>query len=291
MMLLMPDDRRRRLGYTPPSGEPSLTERETIAVAAREAMIAFRAIAPSAVALPAFVDWRHHNGNNYVNSVKDQKACGSCVAFGTAAALESRARIIEGIPVNATDGSRLPDLSEGHLFYCGNTLSDPCGMGWWPAAALDFATRTGVVPLTCYPYTAGNQACQPAPCANWQQLVTRVGTWNMLSGITSMKQWLNDNGPLIACFSVYADFYSYTGGVYAHASGQLEGGHCVCCVGFDDTKSAWLCKNSWGVGWGEGGYFWIKYGECGIDASMWGVDSIAEIHSQAVPAHRHAAGH
>ena len=43
--------------------------------------------------------------------------------------------------------------------------------------------------------------------------------------------------------------------------------HCVTIVGWDDSKQAWLVKNSWGTGWGstcgfgtERGYIWIKYG-------------------------------
>jgi cathepsin L len=35
--------------------------------------------------------------------------------------------------------------------------------------------------------------------------------------------------------------------------------HGVTLVGWDDTKGAWLIKNSWGSGWGESGYMWISY--------------------------------
>lgn len=37
------------------------------------------------------------------------------------------------------------------------------------------------------------------------------------------------------------------------------GGHLMLLVGWDDSKSAWLVKNSWGTGWGNDGYGWIKY--------------------------------
>ena len=32
-------------------------------------------------------------------------------------------------------------------------------------------------------------------------------------------------------------------------------------VGWDDSKGALKCKNSWGTGWGEEGLFWISYNE------------------------------
>jgi len=217
-----------------------------------------------------------------VTSVKDQGNCGSCVAFGTTATMESRARIIQQIPVNANSGGILPDLSPAHLFYCGNTApTDPCKAGWQPGAALTFATNPGVVPLSCYAYTSGNQTC--SPCTNWQQLVTTINGSHEVTSIPEMKAWLASRGPLITCLSVYEDFYAYTSGVYAPTSNVSEGGHCVSCVGYDDTKGAWVCKNSWGTRWGEGGFFWIKYGECGIDATMWAIDTFSAIYTQKGP--------
>jgi hypothetical protein len=30
-------------------------------------------------------------------------------------------------------------------------------------------------------------------------------------------------------------------------------------IGWDDTKQAWLMRNSWSTTWGDSGYAWIKY--------------------------------
>ena len=81
-----------------------------------------------------------------------------------------------------------------------------------------------------------------------------------------------DSWPLITCFTVYADFYSYHSGIYHHVSGALEGGHCVCCIGYDDAKRYWICKNSWNTTWGDHGFFNIAYGQVGIDAAMWALE-------------------
>lgn len=40
--------------------------------------------------------------------------------------------------------------------------------------------------------------------------------------------------------------------------------HIVVLVGWDNSKGAWLLKNSWGTGWGDNGYIWIKYGSCKV---------------------------
>lgn len=37
------------------------------------------------------------------------------------------------------------------------------------------------------------------------------------------------------------------------------GGHLMLLIGWDDARNAWLVKNSWGTGWGNEGYCWIKY--------------------------------
>jgi C1A family cysteine protease len=280
---LEPEERRLRLGYSPGTDEPSLKEREERATT--RAMMGM--VIADAPLLPAEVDWRSVNGHSYVTSIRDQGPCGSCVAFGTAATLESRIRIIQGAPVNSANGSPLPDLSEAHLFYCGNTAPDPCRAGWAVSSALAFATLPGIVPAACFTYTAGNQRC--SLCDNWQSMTTKIDSWQAITSVTAMKQWLSTKGPLITCFNEYADFYAYTAGVYTHTTGGWEDGHCVSCVGYDDAKEAWLCKNSWGTGWGELGFFWIGYGECGIDAMMWGIESFATIYMPAT--RRRAVAH
>ena len=44
-----------------------------------------------------------------------------------------------------------------------------------------------------------------------------------------------------------------------------QGSHCVSPIGFDDAAGCWIAKNSWGTGWGDGGYFRIAYGQCRIE--------------------------
>lgn len=54
-------------------------------------------------------------------------------------------------------------------------------------------------------------------------------------------------------------------------NGMVMGNHYVTLVGWDDNYSkdnfntkpagngAWICKNSWGTNWGDGGYFYVSY--------------------------------
>jgi len=87
-------------------------------------------------------------------------------------------------------------------------------------------------------------------------------------------------------YPVYADFQSFRGGGVYKWNGtspkvETDGkglGHAVCVIGFDDSRQAWLIKNSWGTNWGSGGFAYFAYGESGIDAQMWGVNGLSTIY-------------
>ncbi len=257
----LPDiDMLRRLGAEPPPGEAQLDEREGGAAQR------FASVQPErAAGAPAAVDWRSQGGADYLGMVHDQGNCGSCVAFGSIAAIEGTARVTAKAP-----GMRI-DLAEAHLFYChGAAEGRNCGNGWWPNKALDAAKSKGIVDEACFPYTAGDQACRT--CADAASRTTRIKGWTSLSSIAQMQAWIADKGPVVACFTVYEDFRYYKSGIYHHLSGAQLGGHCVCIVGYSNADRAWIARNSWGAAWGEAGYFRIGYGEVGIDYEMWGVE-------------------
>jgi C1A family cysteine protease len=257
-----------RLGYIPGPGEPSLEQRVELA----RAIYAVLGEAITAVGAPAAYDLRNVGGRNFITPVKDQGGCGSCVAFGSIAAVEGTLRVLRNDP------NLQIDLSEAHLFYClaraqGRMCSGPNG-GWWVAPAMDCIRNPGVADDACYPYTAGDQNCTNL-CADWQSRVFQLTGWHVINSVADMKTWISTKGPLTACFTVYNDFYSYRSGIYRHVTGNVVGGHCVCVVGYSDSDRAWICKNSWGQGWGEAGFFRIAYGDCGIDATMWAAEGVA----------------
>lgn len=202
---------------------------------------------------PAALDWRDRYGHDWTTAIRNQGQCGSCSAFATAAALESRLKI-------AHDNSGWwPDLSEAHIFFCD---SGDCSIGMDPIFALIDAQSRGVVDEACYPYQPCNQSC--SPCADWESRVTKIDCFRRSNGDDRIKQELADYGPLVTAMDVYDDFHSYAGGVYAHAWGDYSGAHAVALVGYNDSGGYWIAKNSWGTNWGESGWFRIAYGQCGI---------------------------
>jgi C1A family cysteine protease len=260
------DQKRRLLGYEPGPREESLETRERAArTRLEEAQVAAGAL--RAAAYPASFDLRNVGGKNYITPIKDQRTCGSCVAFGTAATVEGTVRWLRNDPKLEVD------YSEAQLFYCiARAQGRNCDNGWSVEPALDGFQDPGIVDESCFPYTAGDQGC--GLCGDWQKRVTNITGWHSVGSHTDMKQWLSTRGPLVTCFTVYDDFYSYKSGIYSHVSGDFTGGHCVSCVGYNDAGGYWICKNSWGSGFGESGYFRIAYGQVGIDSTMWAVEGV-----------------
>lgn len=250
-------ERDHRLGVPLPSkAEVARLEK----AGAKVERAALAASADDGVALPAAFNLNNAGGVSYVAGVRNQLGCGSCVAFGSVAALEGTARWTRRMP------NLDVDLSEAHLFYgWGASVGRTCDNGWFPEPALGFCTNRGVTFENEWPYSDGNSNGRSLP-ASWESHRAKsVGVVTLTNNVAGIKQHLNDYGPVAACFIVYADFFAYRGGVYRRTSNDQRGGHCVAIVGYDDAQSAWICKNSWGTGFGEGGFFRIGYGQCGIE--------------------------
>jgi len=247
MTRLSPVERRARLGLVKPA-----------LIAGAEATVM---ASPPVVGAPPSFDWRN-SGGNFVTPVRNQGSCGSCWAFATAAALESSVLRSANTP-----GVDL-DLSEQVLVSCGTSGgidAGSCGGGVIQYAS-NYIRDTGLPLESCYPYTGTNGSCGSA-CGTYHTATYRITGWSDVTGtspaVSAMRDALASYGPLVTTMEVYADFYSYAGGVYTHTTGTYQGGHAVLIVGYDDAGQYFTVKNSWGTDWGESGYFKIAYSELG----------------------------
>lgn len=117
--------------------------------------------------------------------------------------------------------------------------------------------ETGLPPEEYYTTAAA------AAGAGWQLKTVRVTECQHYNGLTmdEVKALIVFGGPIVAGLNVPNDFFSYSSGVYASTTTSIAGFHVVLVIGYDDKQKCFICKNSWGPGWGENGYFRISYGE------------------------------
>jgi len=195
--------------------------------------------------------------------ILNQDQCGSCWAFGATEALATRICIAKGT---------LVQLSPQYLVSC-DTTSYGCE-GGYPDLAWKFMSTNGVPTAACVPYTSmsgkSNGTCPKACTAAGQSFaMSKTTSVKTYSGAASIQAAILANGPVEVSFNVYQDFMSYTGGVYKHTTGSLLGGHAVMNIGWGNLNGVnyWICANSWTASWGIQGYFWIAFGQCGIDNS------------------------
>ena len=217
----------------------------------------------SAESVPSAYNWCDTHGG--CPSVRDQGACGSCWAFATAGPLEAW--------VKYRDGAGSVDLAEQYLVSC-NTDNWGCDGGWW---AHDYhqgkkppsEAQAGAVLESASPYQASE-----TPCSGPYSPPYKISAWHYaensyaVASTQAIKQAIYDHGPVAVAICTGSSFQRYSGGVFqtdeSWRCGEGKVNHAVVLVGWDDADQAWVMRNSWGPGWGEGGYMRIRYGTSNV---------------------------
>jgi C1A family cysteine protease len=120
-----------------------------------------------------------------------------------------------------------------------------------------------------YPYTAKNGVCQYSPS---QALSVRTTGYVTVpfDDINQMKAALALKPLNVSIYGSATSFRNYKAGIYNDPLCGNQHNHAtnVVGMGIENGVEYWVMRNSWGTGWGEGGYIRMAIvdgdGQCGV---------------------------
>lgn len=214
------------------------------------------------VYLPVSVDWTTQGA---VTGVKDQGNCGSCWSFSATGALEGAYKIKYGTLIS---------FSEQNLVSC-DKIDSACNGGLMDNAFTWTKSNGGLCTESGYPYTSGTTGQKGTcitTCSKNVNVAPKSYTDVAKNSDSALMTAIANQPVSIAIQANQPDFQLYKSGVLTGTCGSnLD--HGVLAVGYGtwtDGTDYYKVKNSWGTGWGMGGYILIQRGknqqcgECGI---------------------------
>jgi len=194
--------------------------------------------------------------------VENQGSCGSCWDFSGSDAC--------GMALLKAGKIKADDLiSKQYTLDCYN--NGGCN-GGWPEEVTKHAKSVGLPLASVYgPYKAREGSCKSIPAESLLKIVDYgyVGSESGVPPTQAIKDAMVKFGPISVAVAADSSFNNV--GPSTIISGSNGGiNHAVILIGWDDAKSAWKMRNSWGTSWGDGGNCWIKYGAKSIGyGAMW----------------------
>ena len=222
-------------------------------------------------ALPSYYSSRDLN---YVTGVRDQ-LFNTCWAYGSLATLESTL---------LKDSVATEHFSTMHMNHWGTTRPD--GTGWQRDYTNGGYSYISLAYLNSWQGPVlESEYDEKMPFSEYlnfnskgkEKVAVNSCIYLDTKDIETTKTALYNYGAVVGNYHVNDNYYnSSTKAYFCNLEGlttaQLNG-HCISIVGWDDNFSkenfrfgyqpendgAWICKNSWGETWGDGGYFYISY--------------------------------
>jgi len=230
-------------------------------------------------ALPAQFDLRVLGR---MSPIRDQGQLGTCWSFAVYGALES----------NVTAYGKDIIFSEEHLKNNSGFARDPNWGGNQYMAMAYMARWAGPVPEALDPYTEDPKR-DKSPVLPPGQLPFKIQAVDLLPprDVTTLKRYLMENGAVYTSIMV-GDTDRDMKVIFNESTASLfnpkEAGapHAVTIVGWDDNfpkdkfrkvdgsgprnNGAFIVRNSWGMSWGDHGYFYISYEDANATGELAG---------------------
>ncbi len=204
-----------------------------------------------AIPVPLSVDYTAQ-----MTPVRDQKDEGTCVAFASVVGVKEYE--------DQKEYRKLIELSPRYVYsLCKQFDGAPEEEGTYPRIALKMLLHYGVCPESLWPYRP-HQTNDHKPSADLKAKIYRIKAYARLKSLLEMKRSLMVNGPFLAGVEVFDCWFTKkaqkTGLIpMPKPNDELQGGHAICIVGYDDKKKLFKFKNSWSKKWADQGYGYLPY--------------------------------
>jgi Papain family cysteine protease/Domain of unknown function (DUF4384) len=244
---------------------------ETIAATPQKIELSFRSFTamPTSYTLEPFCPTPGNQGNH-----------GTCTAFANGYGI---ATILYAKTHNITDKALIDKyaFSPTYLYEQIKSAGDnDCQNGSDPIQALITIIKGGDALIKTVPYKCGTSITQTAKDEANNYKAKDAAILHIAKGmmkedkyykepeqfINSVKKALSEGCPVSGGFHIPQSFFKINSAVWTSDPNEVQkdwkhNGHAMAIVGYDDNKAggAFRILNSWGTGWADKGYVWMKY--------------------------------
>jgi len=205
------------------------------------------------VNLPGYYDLRDLG----MTAPVETQSSGGCWAYSSMSTVESRLLMT---------GDGVYDFSDNNLKYCHGFFDSRStnGNAWMTAAY--FARQSGPLLEAQDPYPGGtSQPGVNCPIGEPAAFFIRDARYPP-GDMNTIKQLVMDIGSVWSLLYINTSYFNASDNTYFYG-GNHAVNHVFNIVGWDDNRvtaggtGAWICQNTWGAGWGEGGYVYVSYND------------------------------
>lgn len=192
---------------------------------------------------------------DFLTPVKSQSP-GGCWAYSTMGCVEARLKML-GYPEY--------NLSDNNLKFCHRYIPSRNTNGnHWMSSAY-FARRSGPYLEIEDPHPGGTSSNDDCPTEFSALYYIHESRYPPPQDMDYIKQTVMDYGPVWSLLMWNSNYYDPENYTYYYTGSSVN--HAGVIVGWNDTlmtaggPGAWIVRNTWGQGFGEGGYYYISYND------------------------------
>lgn len=191
----------------------------------------------------------------YCSPIEDQGILGSCTGQAIAGAIE----------LLNNRGGKPNDVSRLFIYYFERVILGTVNYdsGAYIRSGIKATSIYGASLESLWPYIISKYNVRPDDVAIADGEKRKVVRYERILDHDGCLDALNNGYPIAIGFYVYPNFYKMgNDNIMPIPNSAIEmplGGHAVLLVGYDIESELYIARNSWGVEWGDKGYFYMPF--------------------------------